>query len=354
MNQRRDGDAERLTYAAAGVDVDRGNAAVARLGAHVRRTHRPGVLGGLGGFGGLFELDVSRYPNPVLVSGTDGVGTKLKVAFAAGRHNTVGQDLVAMCANDVAVQGAEPLFFLDYIATARIDPVQIEQIVAGIADGCALAGCALLGGETAELPGLYAAGEYDLAGFCVGVVSRERIIDGSRIRPGDALVGLASAGLHSNGYSLARRVLLRADGGAFALAETPPALGRSVADELLQPTRIYARTLLKLYAEFDVRGAAHITGGGLSENVPRMLPAGCRARLDAATWPVPPVFGLIQQLGRVEPAEMLRTFNMGLGMVLAVPAAAAAAVAAAAVAAGEQAFVVGEVVAGETGVEVSR
>jgi len=336
-----------LTYADAGVDRERHYRLVERIAAHSARTlGRPGTLTGIGGFGGLFAPDLTKYPDPVLVSGTDGVGTKLKLAFLTGRHDTVGIDLVAMSVNDILCQGAEPLFFLDYIGTGRKDPAVLEQVVKGIADGCLEAGCALIGGETAELPSLYAPGEYDLAGFAVGIVNRDRLITGGRVAPGDRLVALASSGLHSNGYSLARRVLLKVDGGAFALDERPPELGgQTVAEAMLTPTRIYARTVLALLQRFDVRGIANITGGGLHENIPRMLPAGCRAVLHRSTWEVPPIFRLIQRLGPVEQAEMEATFNLGIGMVMAVPADQAEAVAAEARELGETAWVVGEVVA---------
>jgi len=340
-----------LAYADAGVNRERHCALVRQIATHAARTlRRPGVLGGVGGFGGLFRLDLAKYPDPVLVSGTDGVGTKLRLAFLSGRHDTVGIDLVAMSVNDVLCQGAEPLFFLDYIATGRKDPAVLEQVVKGIADGCLQAGCALIGGETAELPGMYPPGEYDLAGFAVGVVNRDRLLTGEKVRPGDRLVGLGSSGLHSNGYSLARRVLLKADGGAFHLEDRPPELGgRTVLEAMLTPTRIYVRTVLALLERFDVRGIAHITGGGLHENVPRMLPEGTAAVLRWGAWEVPPIFGLIQRLGPVAQAEMEATFNLGLGMVLAVPADQAEAVAAAARELGEAAWVVGEVVAAEAG-----
>ena len=308
-----------VTYREAGVDVDEGDALVERIKPFAARTMRPEVLAGIGGFGGLFALPPGKYKEPVLVSGTDGVGTKLKVALAAGRHGTIGQDLVAMCANDVAVCGAEALFFLDYFATSRLRAPLAAEVIEGIAKGCELAGCALLGGETAELPGVYAGDEYDLAGFCVGVVERSRMIDGSRVRAGDALVGLGSTGLHSNGYSLARRVLL--DAARLPLEETPAGLSRPLGDELLEPTRIYVKDLLALAEAVDLRAAAHITGSGLPGNVPRVLPPGTRARLRTASWPRPPIFDLIAKLGPVEPAEMYRAFNMGLGMVLVVPPA---------------------------------
>jgi phosphoribosylformylglycinamidine cyclo-ligase len=321
-----------ITYRDAGVDIDAGDELVERIKPHVARTLRPEVLGGLGGFGALFALPAG-YREPVLVSGTDGVGTKLKVAFATGRHDTVGIDLVAMCVNDIAVSGAEPLFFLDYFASGRLDVGIGEAVVAGIAEGCRQAGCALVGGETAELPGFYADGEYDLAGFAVGVVERSRILDGSRIAPGDHVIGLGSSGLHSNGYSLARKVLL--ERLALPIAE--------VADDLLRPTRIYVRALKAAFAAGDVRGAAHITGGGLVENPPRVLRDGLALRLDEGAWPEPAIFQRIAAAG-VERAEMRRTFNLGLGMLLYVAPASTEAVRAACEQAGERALVVGEVV----------
>lgn len=305
------------TYKDSGVDIDAGDALVERIRPLAARTLRPEVLSGVGGFGGLFALPPGRWKEPVLVAGTDGVGTKLKVAFAAGRHATIGIDLVAMSVNDVLTSGAEPLFFLDYFATSRLNVEQAALVVAGVAEGCAQAGCTLLGGETAELPGFYGRGEYDLAGFCVGVVERASIITGKTIRPGDALVGLASSGLHSNGYSLARRVLLE-DAG-LALEANVEGLARPLADELLEPTRIYVKDVLALREVVEVRGLAHITGSGIPGNLPRCLPPGTRAVLHASRWPRPPLFDLIAKLGNVEPSEMLSTFNMGLGMVCVLP-----------------------------------
>jgi phosphoribosylformylglycinamidine cyclo-ligase len=301
-----------LTYRDAGVDMDEGDRLVELIKPFARPTLRPEVLAGIGGFGGLFALDVKKYREPVLVSGTDGVGTKLKVAFAADRHGTIGQDLVAMCVNDVAVVGAEPLFFLDYFATGRLSAEQGAEVVKGIAEGCRLAGCALIGGETAELPGFYAKGEYDLAGFAVGCVERSRIVDGRSVAPGDLVVGIASSGLHSNGYSLARRALLdrhpldaRLDGLG----------GRTLADALLEPTRIYAKDVLALLESVPVKSFAHITGGGLPGNVPRNLPDGTRAVLDERRWPRPTIFDVVEREGGVPRDEMYRTFNMGLGLV---------------------------------------
>ena len=289
-----------VTYRDAGVDIDEGDALVERIKPHARRTARPEVLAGIGGFGGLFEVP-KGYREPVLVVGTDGVGTKLKLAFLAGKHDTVGIDLVAMSVNDVVVCGAEPLVFLDYFATSRLRAEEAEQVIKGIADGCVQAGCALIGGETAELPGFYAKGEYDLAGFCVGVVEKGRILDGSRVRAGDAVIGLASSGLHSNGFSLARKV--------FEDQLTP-----KLAGELLAPTRIYVKDCLALRDRIDVHAFAHITGGGLPGNLPRVLPAEHRAVVRRGSWPVPPVFERIRKAGNVAEDEMLRTFNLGVGM----------------------------------------
>ena len=289
-----------LTYRDAGVDIDEGDALVERIKPHARRTLRPEVLAGIGGFGGLFELP-KGYEEPVLVVGTDGVGTKLKLAFLAGKHDTVGIDLVAMSVNDVVVCGAEPLVFLDYFATSRLRAAEAEQVVKGIAEGCVRAGCALIGGETAELPGFYQGGEYDLAGFCVGVVEKGRILDGSRVRAGDVVIGFSSSGLHSNGFSLARKV--------FEKNLTP-----ALAEELLAPTRIYVKDCLALREAIDVHAFAHITGGGLPGNLPRVLPPEHRAVLKFGSWPVPAIFERIQKAGNVESREMLRTFNMGVGM----------------------------------------
>ena len=301
-----------LTYRDAGVDIDEGDRLVELIKPLARPTLRKEVLAGIGGFGGLFALDLARWKEPVLVSGTDGVGTKLKVAFAADRHATVGIDLVAMCVNDVAVVGAEPLFFLDYFATGKLSADQAAEVVKGIAEGCRQAGCALIGGETAELPGFYARGEYDLAGFAVGCVERSRILDGRSVAPGDAVLGIASSGLHSNGYSLARKALF----DRHPLDWAPPELGRrTLAEALLEPTRIYAKDVLALLEAVPVKSLAHVTGGGLPGNVPRNLPDGTKAVLDARRWPRPPIFDLVQREGEVPWDDMLLTFNMGLGLV---------------------------------------
>ncbi|MHB8417993.1 MAG: phosphoribosylformylglycinamidine cyclo-ligase [Myxococcales bacterium] len=339
------------TYRESGVDIDEGDRLVELIKPHAASTHRPGVLGGLGGFGGLFALAPGRFREPVLVAGTDGVGTKLKVAFAAGRHATVGIDLVAMSVNDVCVTGAEPLFFLDYYATSKLRAEEAAAVVAGIAEGCRQAGCALLGGETAELPGFYAAGEYDLAGFAVGVVERAEIIDGSQVAPGDCVIGVASTGLHSNGYSLARRVLLEG-GSGLALAAAPPELGGlTLGSVLLEPTRIYARAIAALRQAVPVRALAHVTGGGLPGNLPRVLPAGTRAELHRDRWLEPPIFGLIRRRGDIEEAEMARTFNLGIGLCAVVPHPSAAGALDALAAMGQPAFRIGEIVAAPAGAE---
>jgi len=306
------------SYKAAGVDIDAGNRLVDRLKDIVKPTLRPEVMSHVGGFGAAFSLAESPCERPVLISSTDGVGTKLKVAFRTGVHDTVGIDLVAMCVNDVVVQGAEPLFFLDYFATGHLDVDVAEAVVRGIAAGCKEAGCSLIGGETAELPGMYAANEYDLAGFSVGIVDRDRLIDGSSITVGDKVVGLASSGIHSNGYSLVRKIFFE-DGG-YSPDHLFPELGKPLGEVLLTPTKIYVRTALNLVRDFTIKGMAHITGGGLPENLPRILPQGCQVILERGSWEVPPVFRLLQELGNVEDAEMLRTFNCGVGLVAVVPA----------------------------------
>lgn len=302
-----------LSYRDAGVDIDAGNSLVERIKPHAKRTMRPEIIGGLGGFGALFELPLDRYQQPVLVSGTDGVGTKLKLAMEMGKHDTIGIDLVAMCVNDLIVGGAEPLFFLDYYATGKLNVDAATDVVKGIADGCQLAGCALSGGETAEMPGMYSGDDYDLAGFCVGVVDKPRIIDGSKVQSGDVLLGLASSGPHSNGYSLVRKVLEHSN---TALDEDFQ--GRPIGEVLLEPTRIYVKSLLELFSKVDVHALAHITGGGLPENLPRVLPEGAQAHIQADSWDTPAIFQWLQQHGNIEENEMYRTFNCGLGMVLVV------------------------------------
>jgi phosphoribosylformylglycinamidine cyclo-ligase len=333
-----------MTYADAGVDIDAGNKAVHLMREAVRSTYRPEVLAEIGSFGGLFALNAGRYQEPVLVAGTDGVGTKLRVAMMMDRHDTIGIDAVAMCVNDILVQGAEPLFFLDYLAVGRLLPEKVAAIVAGVAEGCRQAGCALIGGETAEMPGFYGPEEYDLAGFAVGVVERSRIVDGGKIQAGDVLIGLPSSGLHSNGYSLARKVLLEvADFKADTYLDR---LGRTVGEEMLVPTRIYARAVLPLLDKFDIKGMAHITGGGLTENIVRVLPQGTGIVIKLGTWDIPPVFDLIREKGGVEKQEMLRTFNMGIGLVVVATAGQAEAVMADLSARGETSCLIGEVIEG--------
>ncbi|MFZ5660101.1 MAG: phosphoribosylformylglycinamidine cyclo-ligase [Pseudomonadota bacterium] len=328
-----------LSYRDAGVDIDAGNALVERIKPIARRTRRPGVLGGLGGFGGFFELPTERYRQPVLVSGTDGVGTKLLLAQQMDRHDSIGIDLVAMCVNDLLVTGAEPLYFLDYFACGKLDVDVAASVIDGIGRGCEQAGCALIGGETAEMPGMYQPGEYDLAGFAVGVVEKDAIIDGSQVRAGDVVLGLASSGLHSNGYSLARKVLERS-----GLGLDSPFGDGTLGMTLLTPTRIYAKPLQTLLQSVPVKAMAHITGGGLPENLPRVLPDGLAARIQTKAWPRPAIFDWLQAEGRIDDAEMYRTFNCGIGMALVVAAEQAEPALAVLQSAGETAFRLGEIV----------
>ena len=307
---------EKTTYRDAGVDIDRANSFIEKIKPMIKTASRREVMSGIGGFGGLFHLDVSKNRDPILVSSTDGVGTKLMIAQMLDKHDTVGIDLVAMSVNDVVVQGAEPLFFLDYIATGKIRVETSVKIVEGVVRGCQEAGCALIGGETAEMPGFYPDGEYDLAGFCVGVVEADKLIDGSEIRVGDRIVGIASSGLHSNGFSLARRVLF--DEGKLNPKDCFDGLELPLGDELLKPTRIYVKSILNLIKNFSIRGIVHITGGGFLDNIPRIVPGPCRAVIKKKSWPIPPVFELIQKTGNIEENEMLRVFNMGIGMMIIV------------------------------------
>ncbi|UOF92231.1 phosphoribosylformylglycinamidine cyclo-ligase [Fodinisporobacter ferrooxydans] len=326
-------------YRAAGVNIDAGNEAVERMKKHVAKTMRKEALLGLGGFGGAFALDVSKYKEPVLISGTDGVGTKLKLAFALNQHDTIGIDAVAMCVNDIVVMGAEPLYFLDYLAIGQLLPEVAEQVVAGIATGCVDAGCALIGGETAEMPGMYQAGEYDIAGFAVGIVEKAKMITGANIQAGDVLIGLASSGVHSNGFSLVRKVLL--EDGKLDLQQS---FGDStIGETLLTPTRIYVKTILDLLQTFSIKGMAHITGGGFIENIPRVLPAGLGVTIEKGSWPILPIFDLIQTTGQIPEFDMYRTLNMGIGMVLVVDAKDAEAVLDRARALGEAAYRIGAV-----------
>lgn len=330
------------TYADAGVNIEAGNEVVRRIKPHAQRTFTPGVLAGLGGFGALFQHDFSAYAEPLLVSSTDGVGTKLKIAFDLNRHDTVGRDLVAMCVNDLICCGALPLFFLDYFATGKLAPETAEAVVKGIADGCVEAGCALIGGETAELPGFYAEGEYDLAGFTVGVVDKPRLIDGKMVQVSDVVLGLASSGLHSNGYSLGRKLLEPL--GYDTYHET---LGITVGEALLEPTKIYVKPMLALIEQIEVKAVANITGGGFYENIPRALPADCVARIERGSWPLPPVFEFMQALGNVAEREMFTTFNMGIGMVLVVAPDAASGAVELLAAQGVAAYRIGAIAAGE-------
>jgi phosphoribosylformylglycinamidine cyclo-ligase len=340
-----------LTYADAGVSIDAGNALVKTIGPLARSTARPGADAELGGFGGFFDLKAAGYSDPLLVAANDGVGTKLKLAIDTGRHDGVGIDLVAMCANDLIVQGAEPLFFLDYYATGKLDQVVAAAVVASIAEGCRQAGCALIGGETAEMPGMYSGGDYDLAGFCVGAVERDKVLTSAEIGPGDLILGLASSGVHSNGFSLIRRII---DQEAWDLNETPPSEGgKSLGETLLEPTRIYVRALLPLVQQGKINGLAHITGGGLLENIPRVLPDGCHAIVESQRWALPAIFALLQQGGRLASEEMARTFNCGIGMAVVVSPENAAQVTALLEGAGESVIEIGRIEAGKRGCTVS-
>ena len=339
-----------LTYADAGVSIDAGNALVRAIGPLARSTARPGAEAELGGFGGFFDLKAAGYHDPLLVAANDGVGTKLKLAIETGRHDGVGIDLVAMCANDLIVQGAEPLFFLDYYATGKLDNDVAATVVKSIAEGCRRAGCALIGGETAEMPGMYAGGDYDLAGFCVGAVDRDKVLTGAAIKPGDLILGLASSGVHSNGFSLVRRVI--ADQRWEPKANSPR-LGSPLADALLEPTRIYVRALLPVVQQGLIKGLAHITGGGLLENIPRVLPDNCHAFVDAGRWELPAIFAVLQEGGRIAPEEMARTFNCGIGMAVMVAATDADSVANALEGAGETIFEIGHIEEGRRGCTVS-
>ena len=342
-----------LSYKDAGVDVDAGNRAVEEIKEAVRSTYRPEVLGDLGGFGGLFALNAARYKNPVLVSGTDGVGTKLQLAFMMNKHDTIGQDAVAMCVNDILVQGAEPLFFLDYLAVGKLEPSQVKEIVQGIAAACKESGCALIGGETAEMAGFYKKGEYDIAGFCVGVVERDKILPRPDIVPGDTLIGLPSSGLHSNGFSLVRKICF--DHKGMTVDTVVPELGGKLGDELLKPTRLYPKSILPLLSGSEtpnIKGMVHLTGGGFYENIPRVLPSGTSAQIDPATWEIPAIFPLLQKWGDVADAEMYRTFNMGIGLVLVLPEKESDSVIRELRTRGEPAFKIGTVTAGNQEVHI--
>jgi phosphoribosylformylglycinamidine cyclo-ligase len=340
-----------FSYRDAGVDIEAGNRSVGEIREAAESTRRPEVLGGVGGFGGLFALDASRYKDPVLVAGTDGVGTKLQIAFMTGRHDTIGQDAVAMCVNDVLVQGAEPLFFLDYLAVGKLEPSQVGEIVRGVAAACRESGCALIGGETAEMAGFYKPKEYDIAGFCVGVAERERLLPRADVAPGDVLVGLPSSGLHSNGFSLVRKICFE---HKKMTAETHvPELDGPLGAELLKPTRLYPKVVLPLLAgDRGIRGMVHVTGGGFYDNIPRILPKGTAVRVDPKNWTIPPIFTLLQRWGNVADAEMFRTFNMGIGLILVVSADRAPSLIEDLRARGEDARQIGFVVAGEQEVRI--
>ncbi|MEH7481014.1 phosphoribosylformylglycinamidine cyclo-ligase [Neobacillus drentensis] len=328
-------------YRQAGVNIDAGNEAVERMKKHVKKTFRPEVLTGLGGFGALFKPDLTKMEEPVFVSGTDGVGTKLKIAFAMNKHDTIGIDAVAMCVNDVIVQGAEPLFFLDYLACGKIIPEKIEAIVKGIADGCVQAGCSLIGGETAEMPGMYQDEEYDIAGFTVGMVDQKHVIDGSEVKEGQVLIGLASSGVHSNGFSLVRKVLL--EDVKFSLGDYVDELGAELGSVLLEPTKIYVKSILSTVRKYTVYGLVHVTGGGFYDNIPRILPKGYQAEIKEGSWKVPGIFSFIQKSGEISDYDMFRTFNMGIGMILVVDSADTTAIIEHLQTLGEDAYVIGTV-----------
>lgn len=331
--------AKQLTYKDSGVDIDAGNYSVKLIKDSVRATYRPEVLGDLGGFGGLFALNAGKYKEPVLVSGTDGVGTKLRLAFLLDKHDTIGQDAVAMCVNDILVQGAEPLYFLDYLAVGKLIPEQVAAVVKGIAGACKASGCALIGGETAEMHGFYPEGEYDIAGFAVGVVEKSKVITAERVKEGDILLGLPSSGVHSNGYSLVRKIVFEKMG--YKGTEVIPELGKTIGEELLTPTRLYPKACLPLIENFDIHGMVHITGGGFYENIPRALPENFAAEVDASAWDMPPIFRLLQQWGDVDWKEMYRTFNMGIGMVIIASKAEAEKIKAHLASAGEAVYKIG-------------
>ncbi|WP_196603855.1 phosphoribosylformylglycinamidine cyclo-ligase [Pectinatus haikarae] len=339
-----------LTYRNAGVDIDAGNYSVSLIKDSVKATYRPEVLGDLGGFGGLFALNTAKYKEPVLVSGTDGVGTKLKLAFMLDKHDTIGQDAVAMCVNDVLVQGAEPLFFLDYLAVGKLEPEKVAAVVKGIAKACTESGCSLIGGETAEMAGFYSDGEYDIAGFTVGAVEKSKIITGEKLSSGDVLIGLPSTGIHSNGYSLVRKICFEHMG--YKGTEYIDELGTTLAEELLKPTRLYPKVCLPLIDKFDLHAMVHITGGGFYDNIPRILPEKCAALIDASAWQMPVIFSLLQKWGNVDWREMYRTFNMGIGMIIAVAAEDAPAVQKQLAAQNELSYIIGTVTPGNKNVVI--
>jgi phosphoribosylformylglycinamidine cyclo-ligase len=337
------------TYKDAGVDVEAGYESVRLMRNDVKRTFRPEVLTDIGGFGGLFALDKSKYEEPVLVSGTDGVGTKLKIAFLMDKHDTVGIDCVAMCVNDIICGGAEPLFFLDYIALGKNRPEKVAEIVKGVADGCVMSGCSLVGGETAEMPGFYPENEYDIAGFAVGIVDKSKIINGKSIKAGDSIIGLPSSGLHSNGYSLVRKLMHPTE---QKLSEHIQTIGTSLGEELLKPTRIFVKTILDIKDKFNIKGISNITGGGFIENIPRIIPEGLRVKINKGTWPVLPIFKLLQTMGDIKERDIYNTFNMGIGMVMVVDREISSDVVKYLKQHSEDAYIIGEVINGEAGVDI--
>jgi phosphoribosylformylglycinamidine cyclo-ligase len=343
---------EKLTYTDSGVNIEEGARAVDLMKGYVKNTFTKNVLCDLGGFGGLFELNAKEYEAPVLVSGTDGVGTKLKLAFMMDKHDTVGIDLVAMCVNDILCQGAKPLFFLDYVATGKLEAEKVADIVKGISEGCIQSGSALIGGETAEMPGFYAAGEYDMAGFSVGIVDKPRIIDGSKIEDGDVVIGVASSGIHSNGYSLVRKLFF--DRLGYGVDKYIEELGETLGEALLRPTKIYANTVMKVLSQYDVKGMVHITGGGFYENIPRIIPQGLGVEVNLGSWDVLPIFELMQREGNVETDEMFKTFNMGIGYIFIVKEKDGEGVLGAIKDTGENAYKIGKVVEGIHGVSLCR
>lgn len=343
---------ERLTYKSAGVDVEAGYKAVKLMKEHVKKTHIPGVMGDLGSFGGFFMPDLKGYEEPTLISGTDGVGTKLQIAFMMDKHDTIGIDCVAMCVNDIACHGAKPLFFLDYIGTGRLNPKKAADIVKGICDGCIETGCALIGGETAEMPGFYKDEEYDLAGFAVGIVDKNKVINGEKVKAKDVIIGLPSSGIHSNGYSLVRKLFFGVNN--YNVDSTFPELSNTLGEELLKPTRIYVKTILELLKKHEIKGIAHITGGGFIENIPRTIPKGFKARIELGSWPVLPIFNLMKDLGNIEDKALYNTFNMGIGLVLIADNGMADEILKTLESMGEKAYIIGDIVPGEGGIELCK
>lgn len=345
-------DKDRLTYKNSGVDVEAGYEAVRLMKEHTKRTMISGVIGGLGSFGGFFELDLEEFKNPVLVSGTDGVGTKLQIAFMTGVHNTIGIDCVAMCVNDIVCHGAKPLYFLDYIGTGKLKPGVVADIVKGISDGCVEAGCALIGGETAEMPGFYKEEEYDVAGFAVGAVDKNKVINGAKVSEGDVIIGIASSGIHSNGYSLVRNLFF--DKNDYNTESTFDELGCSLGEELLKPTKIYVKTIQEIIKKNEIKGIAHITGGGFIENIPRTIPKGLKCEIQLGSWDILPIFKLMQKLGNIEEKEMFNTFNMGIGLILIVNKKDEERVLQNLIHLGEKAYTIGKIIAGDGGIELCK